>query len=47
MNSRLSLYLFGYKIACLIAGMACVYMGYELFLAGVFDKATLEASRGR
>lgn len=47
MNPRLPLYLFAYKIACLLAGAACVYMGYKLFLAGVFDTATLEASRGQ
>ena len=46
MNSRLSLYLFAYKLACLLAGLACVYMGYRLFLEGVLSAASLEAAKG-
>jgi hypothetical protein len=45
-NSRLSLYLFLYKITSLLAGVASIYMGYRLFLAGVFDQATLTAAKG-
>jgi hypothetical protein len=47
MNARLPLYLFAYKIACLLVGLACIFMGYRLFLEGVFAPATLEAAKGQ
>jgi hypothetical protein len=43
---RLPLYLLAYKITCLLTGVACIYMGYRLFSAGVFAPATLEAAKG-
>jgi hypothetical protein len=46
MSIRLSLYLLLYKMASIIAGTACTYMGYQLFLAGILSPATLEATRG-
>jgi hypothetical protein len=32
-------YVFYYKISCLIVGLIISYLGYRLFVAGIFDKA--------
>jgi hypothetical protein len=46
MNPRLPFYLFAYKIACLLSGVICIFLGYRLFLAGLLGPATLEAAKG-
>ncbi|HEX7759835.1 MAG TPA: hypothetical protein VF459_10050 [Caulobacteraceae bacterium] len=35
-----------YKLACLGVGIACVFMGYDLFMAGVLAPADLKAANG-
>jgi len=38
-QSEIMLITGAYKGACLLAGLLCVYLGYRLFLAGIWGKA--------
>jgi hypothetical protein len=46
MNERLVLYAILYKVACLATGLACVVMGYGLFMAGIMSPESLKAAGG-